>query len=205
MIYAHTLTVVSLSTFSAFSALQSRVHERWARFFSSSMKDDLRYTPSDCFRTFPFPDRFESDPALEGAGEAYHVHRAALMVERNEGLTKTYNRFHDRAERATDIQRLRDLHAEMDQAVLRAYGWDDLADRAEPVFLDEDDEPEFAYQGRLFWPSDFRDEVLARLLELNAARHAEEVRLGLVTREGRLIRGAQEDDEADVDESEDAA
>jgi hypothetical protein len=31
------------------------------------------------------------------------------------------------------------------------------------------------------------------------------MRLGIVTPEGRLIRGAQEDDEADIDESEDAA
>jgi hypothetical protein len=127
------------------------------------------------------------------------------MVERGQGLTKTYNRFHDRAERSEDIRKLRDLHAEMDRAVLQAYGWDDLAERAEPAFLDETDEPEFAYQGRLFWPSGFRDEVLARLLELNVERHAEEVRLGLVTPEGRLIRGAEEDDEADLDASEDAA
>ncbi len=28
------------------------------------MKDDPVYTPSDCFDTFPFPDRFEVDPAL---------------------------------------------------------------------------------------------------------------------------------------------
>ena len=39
------------------SVLQSRVHEVWARFMASSMKDDLRYTPSDCFETFPFPSR----------------------------------------------------------------------------------------------------------------------------------------------------
>jgi hypothetical protein len=34
------------------------------------MKDDLRYTPSDCFRTFPFPENFETDTTLEVAGEA---------------------------------------------------------------------------------------------------------------------------------------
>ena len=67
----------------------------------------------------------------------------------------------------------------MDQAVLRAYGWSDLADAAQPIFLDEENEDEFAYQGRLFWPSDFRDEVLARLLALNAERHADEVRRGV--------------------------
>ena len=29
----------------------------------SSMKDDLRYTPSDCFETFPFPEDWETEPA----------------------------------------------------------------------------------------------------------------------------------------------
>ena len=38
-----------------FCTLQSRIHETWARFMASSMKDDMRYTPSDCFETFPFP------------------------------------------------------------------------------------------------------------------------------------------------------
>jgi hypothetical protein len=101
------------------------------------------------------------------------------MVARNKGLTKTYNLFHDRLCRDQDIRRLRELHAEMDRAVLRAYGWKDLAEQAEAVFLDESNEDEFAYQGRLFWPSEFRDEVLARLLALNAERHADEVRAGL--------------------------
>ena len=116
---------------------------------------------------------------MKTAGHAYHDHRAALMVARNEGMTKTYNRFHDRSETAEDIQRLRELHAAMDRAVLEAYGWHDLAARAQPIFLDETNEDDHTYQGRLFWPSDFRDEVLARLLALNAERHAEEVRLGI--------------------------
>lgn len=55
----------------------------------------------------------------------------------------------------------------------------DLAARAEPIFLDETIEHDHTYQGRLFWPSDFRDEVLARLLAFSAERHAEEVRLGI--------------------------
>ena len=43
-----------------------------------------------------------------------------------------------------------------------------------PIFLDETNEDDHTYQGRLFWPSDFRDEVLARLLALNAERAAAE-------------------------------
>jgi hypothetical protein len=62
----------------------------------------------------------------------------------------------------------------MDAAVLRAYGWDDLANEAAPDFLREDNETEFTYQNRLFWPAPFRDEVLARLLDLNRRRAAEE-------------------------------
>ena len=120
-------------------------HEVWARFFASSLEDRLRYTPSDCFETFPFPPNFETDPALEAAGKAYYEFRADLMVRNNEGLTKTYNRFHDPDERSPDILKLRELHAAMDKAVLEAYGWHDLAESATCEFLldyeeDEDDD-----------------------------------------------------------------
>ena len=90
------------------------------------MKDDLRYTPSDCFETFPFPHGFETHAALEAAGRAYYDFRAALMVRNNEGLTKTYNRFHDPGEMSTDIVELRRLHDAMDRAVLDAYGWTEI-------------------------------------------------------------------------------
>ena len=59
------------------------------------MKDDINYSPSDCFETFPFPEHWETRPDLEAAGRAYHDFRAALLIENDEGLTRTYNRFHD--------------------------------------------------------------------------------------------------------------
>ena len=148
------------------------------------------YTPSDCFETFPFPGGFESSASLEASGQVYHDHRAALMVARNEGMTKTYNRFHDPAEQSADIVRLARTprrHGSRRAARLRASAstpedaaaWNDLADRAEPIFLDETNEDDHTYQGRLFWPSAFRDEVLARLLALNAERAAAERAAGL--------------------------
>jgi hypothetical protein len=176
-VFSDKLVTFLMDRASAFSVLQSRAHELWARFFSSTMKDDLQYTPTDCFDTFPFP--LHDLPNLEQGGTIYHDHRAALMIARNEGMTKTYNRFHDGTEISEDIRRLRELHAAMDRAVLEAYGWHDLAERAEPSFLDQTNEDDHTYQGRMFWPSDFRDEVLARLLALNADRHTEEVRLGI--------------------------
>ncbi len=106
------------------------------------------------------------------------------MVRNNEGLTKTYNRFHDPDERSPDILKLRELHAAMDRAVLDAYGWTDLqAHLRIPPRLRGGRGRGRAPAGRrrkkpwrYRWPDDFRDEVLARLLELNRQR-AEEERL----------------------------
>jgi hypothetical protein len=193
IVYADSCDIFAFSSFLPFCVLQSRTHEVWARFFSSSMKDDLRYAPSDCFETFPLPVGGNDSNALEEAGRAYFNCRAELMVNRDDGMTETFNHFHDPTEVAEDIRRLRELHAAMDFAVLEAFGWRDLATRAAPIVLDETNEDDHTYQGRLFWPSDFRDEVLARLLALNAERHAEEVRLGIAPGKGR----AEEDDGED--------
>src|SRR5690606_2778547 len=139
---AHTLNVFALCKYAAFSAIQTRAHEIWARFFGSTLEDRLRYTPTDCFETSPFPEDWQSNQSLESAGQAYYEFRAALMIRNNEGLTKTYNRFHDPDEHDPDIVKLRQLHAEMDHAVLTAYGWQDLAERAHCEFQLEYEDPE---------------------------------------------------------------
>jgi hypothetical protein len=64
VVFANSLNVFPFDQYSAFAILQSRIHEVFARFFSSSMKDDLRYNPSDCFETFPFPENWENPPAF---------------------------------------------------------------------------------------------------------------------------------------------
>ena len=141
------------------------------------LKIDLRYTPSDCFETFPFPENWETHPALEAAGEVYYDFRAALMVENDEGLTRTYNRFHDPEDRDPRIARLRRLHAAMDRAVLHAYGWTDISTDCEFLLDYEIDEETWGKKKkpwRYRWPDEVRDRVLARLLVLNAQRAAEE-------------------------------
>ncbi|MBL9004515.1 MAG: N-6 DNA methylase [Myxococcales bacterium] len=181
-VFADSLVVFPLETSAAFMVLQSRIHEIWARFFGSSMKDDLRYTPSDCFETFPFPPGWESDARLEEAGRVYYEFRAALMVRNDEGLTKTYNRFHDPNERDPDILKLRALHADMDRAVLAAYGWTDIATDCD-FYLDyEIDEASWGDKKKPYryrFPDAVRDDLLARLLDLNQARYREEVGAGL--------------------------
>lgn len=173
-VLSHALNVFAMDSLPGFCLLQARAHETWARFLGSSMKDDLRYTPTDCFDTFPQPEDWQRSTALASAGEAYYRYRAQLMIARNEGLTDTYNRFHDPLETSDDIQQLRALHAAMDRAVLDAYGWTDLVPVAEfiPEFDEDDIEPgtRAKRKYRLRWPDEVRDEVLARLLELNRQR-----------------------------------
>ena len=204
-VFSDRLVVIALPIPPALSVLQCRVHELWARRFSSTMKDDLMYAPSDCFETFPFPDDFEANESFEQAGRQYSAFRAALMVRNEEGLTKTYNRFHDRDNREPDIVRLRELHAAMDRAVLDAYGWHDIKTDCDffPDYTEEDEDGNKIEKSiRYRWPDQVRDEVLARLLALNAERHAEEVKLGLVSTDGKrlTVSGDDEDDSTESDD-----
>jgi hypothetical protein len=108
---------------------------------------------------------------LRSIGERYHEHRRQLTLAGQEGLTKTYNRFHNPDDTAADIVKLRQLHVEMDQAVAAAYGWTDL---------DLGHDFGVTKQGLRYTISELaRREVLARLLKLNHERYAEEVKQGL--------------------------
>ena len=170
-IFANTLLVFPLETYTAFAVLQSRIHEPWARLLSSSMKTDLRYAASDCFDTFAFP---KPDPrtiieTVESIGQALYETRAAYMVATNQGLTKTYNALKDPKNNDTEILKLRKLHETMDRAVLDAYGWTDIEVSS---FCPQND----AEQAML---TAFEDEVIDRLYVLNAERAREEQRMGL--------------------------
>ncbi|MBD2036575.1 N-6 DNA methylase [Leptolyngbya sp. FACHB-321] len=185
MVYNEKLVIFSFDKNSPFCILQSRTHEVWTRFFSSTLKDDLQYTPSKCFETFPFPPNWETNPTLESAGKTYYEFRADLMVRHNEGLTTTYNRFHDPDETNPDILKLRELHAQMDRAVLDAYGWTDIPTGCEFLLDYDDDDDEGTSKRkkpwRYRWPEEVHDEVLARLLKLNQER-ADEEKLGRTPR-----------------------
>jgi len=153
-----------------FSVLQSTLHESWCRRFGKYFKGDFRYNPSDCFNNFPMPLDGGLDET-ERAGNTFFEARRQIMQNREEGLTKFYNRFHDRGEQSADILQLRALHVEMDQAVAAAYGWSDL-DLGHGFHETK--------QGVRFTLSEpARRTVLDRLLALNHQRYAEEVAAGL--------------------------
>ncbi len=121
------------------------------------------------------------------------------MVERDEGLTSTYNRFHDPNESDPRIARLRELHAAMDRVVLDAYGWTDIRPTYEFLLDFEDDEDGNGAGSRrrkpyrYRWPDEVRDEVLGRLLELNAERAGEQELLPRGPRRAGRRRGRKAD------------
>lgn len=172
--------VIATESYAAFAVLQSRIHELWARLTSSTLKDDLSYKVSDSFDTFPLPPDWQIHSALMSAGKDFYEFRSALLVRNNQGLTKTYNRFHDPSESDPTLQKLRELQDMMDRAVLGVYDWADINSQCEfiPEFDEEEDEHESGQSDekkyRYRWPDEIRDEVLARLLELNRQRATEE-------------------------------
>jgi len=168
-VFSERLVAFALTPAKAFALLSSTVHELWAhRPGQTTHETRSTYFNESAFETFPFPPERHG---LESLGESYHEFRREIMQARQEGLTKTYNRFHDRGEQSADIARLRELHVEMDQAVAAAYGWSDLD-------LGHDFHP--TKQGERYTLSEpARRTVLDRLLALNHQRYEEELKAGL--------------------------
>jgi len=155
---------------------------------------------------------------LENIGETYYEYRRQLMFNIQLGLTKTYNLFHSNGitangvnekdkqvialqkhlektpntisfqEAIQGILKLRELHVQMDNAVLEAYGWGTSTNGQEGInllhdFYEVDYLPENDRVRYTIHP-DARKEVLKRLLELNHKIHEEEVAAGLWDKKG---------------------
>jgi len=189
--------------------LQSCFHNEWVRKYASSLETRLRYTSSDVFENYPFPQNIskKTKDELENIGIEYHEFRHQLMLDMQLGLTKTYNLFHnvecriENAELAKNvrefksanlqipleeaiqrIEKLRALHKQMDEAVLNAYGWIDISlahNFYEIDYLPENDRVRYTIS------PESRKEILKRLLELNHKIHKEEVAKGLWDKKGK--------------------
>ncbi len=113
--------------------LSSRLHERWARVHSSTLKGDLRYTPTTAFETFPFPP----SPSVQEQERVAEVARQVVALRRKHcdelqiGLTKLYNLMDEGG--VTD---LKSAHIELDRAVAAAYGWDESIITDDALILD---------------------------------------------------------------------
>lgn len=107
--------------------------------------------------------------ALPTPGQIVRVRTRRHLVE----AVTPRDRFHDRDEQDPGVLRLRELHDEMDRAVLDAYGWTDIQSTCDFLLDYEEDDGATSRRRKLWryrWPDEIRDEVLARLLELNRQR-----------------------------------
>ncbi|MDI5912795.1 MULTISPECIES: DNA methyltransferase [Streptomyces] len=172
-VFSHALGVFASNDLSLFALLSSAPHYWWAIDRASTMKGDLRYTPTDVFETLVRP---VDNQEMKNLGASLDEYRRCLMTERRVGLTAIYNLVHDPECHDDDVVELRAAHRAIDEAAIRAYRWDDLLEA--PGGLDhgfhETDQGTRYTIGLIV-----RTEVIDRLRELNHERYAAEVAAGL--------------------------
>lgn len=168
-----------------FGLLHSCFHEYWAlrRGGKFGVGGSFSYSPTACFRSFPFPRWTEEavSPVREISQRIAEV-RASIARSDSIGLTEIYNRLHDREFRAPEFEDLRRSHEELDRAVARAYGWPELSlsrhwqsalvesDEGEDDVPDENEGDVWRYT----ISDEARESLLAKLLALNAERAQQE-------------------------------
>lgn len=185
-VFSHALGVVTTDAYDDQAVLSSSAHQLWAITYGSTMRTDVRYTPSDVFETFPRPTGTES---LADLGRALDVDRREIMIRRGIGLTDLYNLVNDpqiTEDSDPDVARIRAIHVELDQAVIDAYGWSDI-----PL-----DHGFHTYRQMQRWTVSpaARVEILDRLLEENHRRAAEEAkRTPQLRSKGRRGKSAPDD------------
>jgi hypothetical protein len=181
--------------------LESNIHQSWLYKVAPRMGkgNDLRWKPSVVFHSFPFPDPSEElKQEIRELGERLDSHRKQVQAAHPEvTITAMYNCLEKMrsGEPFTDgdrafnnkalISTLKQIHDDLDQAVFRAYGWDDLIPLWQKVYGDFVSLPKGDLEGCQTEPnnSELKEQleqtILQRLVDLNAER-AEEERNGFV-------------------------
>ncbi len=122
------------------AVLSSSPHLIWALKTGGFLEDRPNYNHSDCFGKFPFPDAtLEQKEKIRQLGERLDRHRKQVQAQHPEiTITGMYNLLEKlrKGEDFTDKDReynnkalvstLKQIHDELDNAVLEAYGWEDL-------------------------------------------------------------------------------
>lgn len=163
-IFSHRIGVFLLVSPADLATLNSELHVAWARNYGSTLETRLNYSLTDVFQTFPRPT---STDRLGAAGEMLETTRRELMAQRHLGLTRLYNLVHDRGvTRDAGVSSLREIHVEIDEATMAAYGWDDV-----PL---KHGFHNYRQMERWTVSGGARVEILDRLLELNHQRAREE-------------------------------
>lgn len=174
VIFHEKCVVFSVDEVYAYAALfNSSPVDAWVWKYSSRMKLDLNFSPSDAVETFPFLMGGTEIALLDKIGRKYILTRNELMNNSGNpiGLTKLYNRFHNKNDCDPRIEFLRKLHCELDRAVMHVYGWDDIIlnhNYYEQSSLAKNDRIRYTIS------DDARTEILHRFTILNRKRYEEE-------------------------------
>lgn len=161
-VFSHAVGIFATDSYAFQAVVSSSIHQLWAIRQGSGMRGDPRYTPTDVFETFPRPLETE---ALGRLGKELDEDRREVMLRRELGLTDLYNLVNN-PDYSTgfdaDVDRIRDIHRQIDEAVMAAYDWDDV----------ELDHGFYTYRGMTRWSicDGAREEILDRLLEENHRR-----------------------------------
>ncbi|MFM6985393.1 MAG: type IIL restriction-modification enzyme MmeI [Hydrogenophaga sp.] len=119
-----------------FGLLHSRFHELWSLRMGTSLEDRLRYTPTTCFKTFPFPACLtpadtahqQTEATAGGAlipaqiGDATLKSQAARIAEADAKALQKRTLTHLYNQRPAWLAM---AHEALDAAVAAAYGWTD--------------------------------------------------------------------------------
>jgi hypothetical protein len=125
-VFSDKVIVFSTASYTDQADLSSSMHQMWVIKYSATMRTDVSYSPSDVFVTFPRP---ASTDRLVEIGRTLDAERREIMQDRGLGLTKLYNLVNDPDigdSADADVARMREIHVELDQAVMDAYGWSDV-------------------------------------------------------------------------------
>ncbi len=167
--------------------LSSRAHVVWALAAGGRLGvgNDPRYNKTRCFETFPLPAATpEQQVLIRGLAESLDAHRKRQQAQHPDlTMTGMYNVLEKQRagvelnakEKAINAQglvsMLRELHDALDCAVFTAYGWEDLAKKLAGLPGATTPLPD-----KTEAQAEAEDELLRRLVELNAQRASEEAR-----------------------------
>ncbi|MDH5729857.1 MAG: class I SAM-dependent DNA methyltransferase, partial [Gammaproteobacteria bacterium] len=179
------LVVISLEDPYQLGVLTSRLHVAWS--FATGgwlgVGNDSTYNHSECFNKMPFPSANKDQKShIRQLAEQLDTHRKQRQSEHpdltltgmynvleklrlEEELTAKEKKIHEQGL----VSILKEIHNELDRAVFNAYGWDDLADKLVGLpgaTTPLSDKPDVQAEAE--------EEMLKRLVDLNAQRAAEE-------------------------------
>jgi hypothetical protein len=197
-IFGDSLCIIANASFSTFAVLSSDIHAIWAWHEGGRKKFDLRYTQESIFETFPFPEGVLEDktPDLASFGSQFFELRKSYMLDYEKGMTDFYNDLHDEGIRSDRIDELRDLQIRLNNAVLAAYGFDDV--RPNYGFHKVDYLPA-GENSRFTVSEEARAELLNCLAMLNKTRYEQQtqstsIKKPLAGSEASIAPGVLEDD-----------